>query len=133
MLKPLQRTDRKNRIAFWTLVITGLFLLLSGWQPIAYGINDAHPYAVLGIPMLFLGLAMILLCAAGRGTLKGPAILIVGLFGQCLLGIVAFIIPFLQPVQYFPDFPFNFHTYSVVLGGLGIALSLESITLLARY
>jgi hypothetical protein len=108
-------------------------LFLSGWEPIAYGINDAHPYAVLGVPMFVLGIAMIVLCGTAKGIFRGQATLIVGLFGQCLLGVVAFIIPFLQPVQFVPDFPFNFHTYSIVLGGLGIALSLESIALFAKH
>ena len=109
--------------------MAGLFLVLSGWQPIAFGINDSHPYAILGAPMLLLGFTMIIYCAS-RGIFRRQENLIVGLCGQFLLGIVVFVIPFLPA---FPLSPFNFHTYSIVLGGLGIALSLESLTMLLKH
>jgi hypothetical protein len=124
----LHQADYKKNITFGTLITVGIFLMLSGWQPAAYSYNSSYPYAILGVPMAFLGLAMVL-CSAAQGIFRRQANLIVGLCGQILLGIVAFVIPFLQPL---PQSPFNFHTYSIILGGLGIALSIESIAIFAK-
>jgi hypothetical protein len=131
---PLQNENSKGkkRLIFLTLVLTGLFLILSGSPLAGTSVStvkgNTYPYLSLGAPLIFLGLAMIATAAIQRINLN-QAIITVGLCGQLLFLFVIFIIPYLQPLPYFD---FNFHTYSVVLGMIGITLSLESIIVLSR-
>ena len=90
--------------------------------------SNTYPYIWLGIPLLVLGLAMISTAAIQRiSQLKAQVI--IGVCGQILFGLIIFVIPSLPSFPYFTTF--NFHSYSIILGVLGIALSLESITVLS--
>jgi hypothetical protein len=122
----------KNRLTFLTLVLTGIFLILTGAPLAGSSIGtvegNIYPYISLGAPLIVLGLAMIGIAAIHRiSQLKAQVI--IGVCGQILFAMIIFAIPSLPSFPYFATF--NFHTYSIVLGVLGIALSLESIIMLS--
>lgn len=126
----------KNRITLWTLGITGLFLILSGTPLASYSIDDVdinttvYPYLAMGASLIILGFMMMLVTIANQRMSLRQAQIIIGLSGQALLGIVIFKIPLVPSLYYSP---YNLHSYSIVLGVLGIALSLASIILISSY
>ena len=85
-------------------------------------------YLATGFLLIALGIGMVLVSAIQRINLR-KAQIIIGSCGQVLLGLVIFEIPTLPT---FPFSSFNFHTYSIILGALGIALSIESIFMLSK-
>jgi hypothetical protein len=123
------RTGHKNRLTFWTLILIGIFLWLTGLPLAAYDYAQTYPYLITGFLLIALGMVMVVVSAIQRINLH-KAQIIIGLSGQVLFGLVIFAIPLLPS---FPFSPFNFHTYSIVLGVLGIVLSLESIIMLSKY
>jgi hypothetical protein len=122
----------KNRFTFLTLALTGIFLLLTGLPLAGTSIgtvnNNTYPYLSFGAPLILLGLAMITIASIQRIS-QVKAQVAIGLCGQVLIGLIIFVIPSLPSFVFLKTF--NFHTYSIVLGVLGIVLSLESIIVLS--
>ncbi len=118
-----------NKLTFWTLILTGILLWLTGIPLAGYNYNNTYPYLAIGVFLIALGIFMVAVSAIKRMTLRRAQI-IIGLSGQFLFGLVIFGI---TSVPVFAFSPFNFHTYSIVLGVIGIALSLESIITLSKY
>ncbi len=121
-------TGNKSRLTFWTLILIGIFLWLSGVPLAAYDYGKTYPYLILGFLLIALGIFMVAVSAIQRINQR-VAQIIIGLCGQILFGLVIFEIPLLPA---FPFSPFNFHTYSIILGVLGMALSIESIFTLSK-
>lgn len=122
----------KTRITRWTLILTGLFLILSGSPLASFSTGNVQPYLTMGASLIILGFVFILVLAAlvnGKISLRQTQVSI-GLSGQALLGIVIFEIPFVPSVV---QSPYNFHTYSIVLGILGIAISIVSVITISRF
>ncbi len=122
----------KNKLTFLTLVLTGIFLILTGTPLAGTSIStfdsNTYPYLSLGAPLIVLGLIMISISAVQKiSQLKAQVV--IGVCGQVLFALIIFVIPSLPSFPYFTTF--NFHSYSIVLGLLGIALSLESIIMLS--
>ena len=105
------------------------FFWLTGVPLASYSFGETYPYLIMGFLLIALGIVMVLVSAIQRINLP-KAQVIIGLFGQVLFGLVIFEIPLLPT---FPFSLFNFHIYSIVLGVLGMALSLESIVMLSKY
>ena len=132
MLNPFRIS--KIRTTRWTLILTGPFLILSGAPLAGFSIGNVHPYLALGASLIVLGLGFIGVLAAfvnQKISLRQSQV-IIGLSGQALLGIVIFGIPLLPSVS-FPPSTYNLHSYSIVLGILGIAISLISIIMIGSY
>jgi hypothetical protein len=131
--------NAKARITSWTLGLTGVFLILAGSPMAGYSIDTFHPYFVIGASMIILGVGFIIVLSAFANqkiSLRQTQITI-GLCGQALLGIVAFEIPLtpsitLPLIPPFTTSPFNLQTYSIVLGTLGITITIASIIMIGR-
>ena len=109
-------------------MLIGIFLWLTGVPLASYGYGKTYPYLIVGFLLIALGIGMVMVSAIQRINLR-KAQIIIGLCGQILFGFVAFEFPILPT---FPFSPFNFRTYSIILGVLGIALSIESIFMLSK-
>ncbi len=120
---------KEKKLTFWILILTGIFLILAGTPLSGTSVGNSNPYLLLGLPLIFLGLYMIGISAIQRISQRVKQI-IIGLSGQILFGLVILVIPLLPVFPYMTEF--NFHTYSIVLGFLGIVLSLESIVMLSK-
>ena len=127
-------SSKKNKLTLFTFTLTGAFLILTGTPLAGSGVTNSagysyNPYLPLGMPLIILGLAMIAFAAFQRIS-QLQAQVIVGFCGQTLLGMVILIIPTLYWPS--PFSPFNLHTYSIVLGLIGIALSIESLIVISK-
>ena len=118
-----------KRLTFWILILTGIFLILVGSPLSETSVGNYNPYLPLGLPLIGLGIYMIAISAIQIISQRIKQI-IIGLNGQVLLGLVILVIPLLPTFPYVTEF--NFHTYSIVLGSLGIVLSLVSIAMLSK-
>ena len=122
----------ETRTTHWTLILAGIFLILSGSPIAGYSVGTLHPYLAFGVSLIILGFGFIFVLAAlvnqKIGFLKTQVI--IGASGQALLGIVIFGIPLVPSVVHSP---FNLHTYSIVLGILGIAISMVSIIMISSF
>ncbi len=129
----------KTRITIWTLGLTGVFLILAGSPMAGYSIDTFHPYFVIGASMIILGVGFIMVLSAFANqkiSLRQTQIAM-GFCGQALLGIVAFEIPLTPSITFplippFNSSPFNLQTYSIVLGTLGITITMASIIMIGR-
>jgi hypothetical protein len=126
----------KNRITLWTLGITGFFLILLGTPLASYSIDyvdtntTVYPYLAMGASLIILGFITMLVTIVNQRISLRQAQIIIGLSGQSLLGIVVFEIPLVPSLYYSP---YNLHSYLMVLGVFGIALSLASIIMIGSY
>ena len=130
----------KTRIIYWVLGLVGIFLILSGEPLASFSIGNFSPYLAMGASLIILGFCFIFVLSAfyNQKTSLRQTQIIMGFCGQALLGIVAFEIPLTPSVTYplippFTSSPFNLHTYSIILGILGITVSLVSIIMIGKY
>ncbi|MGA2680792.1 MAG: hypothetical protein ABSF44_03220 [Candidatus Bathyarchaeia archaeon] len=113
--------------------------MLIGLPLASFSTGSFYPYLPLGMCLIILGFGFILLLAAFNNqklSLRQTQICL-GFCGQALLGIVAFAIPLAPSVTYplippFTSSPFNLRTYSIILGILGITISLTSIIMISN-
>ena len=134
---PISFRVTQTRIIYWVLGLVGVFLILSGEPLASYSIGTFSPYLAMGASLIILGFCFIFLLSAFanqkinlRQTRMG-----LGICGQALLGIVAFAIPLAPSVAYplippFTSSSFNLQHYSILLGILGISISLVSIIMI---
>jgi hypothetical protein len=131
MLNPLRVS--KERITFFTLVLTGLFLISVGTPLASSSITyvntntTVYPHFTLGAPLIALGFIMLLVGLKSQEITMRKAQVIIGLSGQALVGIVILGMP-LVPCTY--SLPYS---YPVILGTIGIALSSVSIIMISSY
>jgi hypothetical protein len=130
----------KNRITLLTLGLTGFFLLLVGIPLASFSIDyvnvightgtTSYPYLAMGASLIILGFIMVVVAFLNQRISLRQAQVIIGFSGQALLGIVVFEIPLIPSLDHSP---YNLHTYSIVLGILGIVISLVSIIIISSY
>jgi len=119
----------------WILILSGIFLILSGLPVGSYSIGSKNiyvqPYLAFGASLIILGFSLIclLIFFVNQKISLRKTQIIIGLIGQVLLGIVILGIPLLPNYVYSP---YNLHTYSIVLGTFGIAISVASLVMIGN-
>ena len=118
----------KTRIIYWVLGLVGIFLILSG-EPSLFLFNWQFFHLLQWVHRLLFSVSVSFFVLSAfynqKASLGQTQIIFMGFCGQALLGIVAFEIPLTPSVTYplippFTSSPFNLHTYSIILGILGI-------------
>jgi len=131
MLNPFRVS--KERITFFTLVLTGFFLISVGTPLASSSITyvntntTVYPHFTLSAPLIALGFIMLLVGLKSQEITRRQAQVIIGLSDQALLGIVIFGMPLIPSTYSLP------YSYPVMLGILGIALSSVSIIMISSY